>query len=50
MAPVGHFVQSLSRGLAVIRALNSPDPMTLSEVARASSLTRASARRFVLTL
>jgi len=34
----------------VIRALNSPDPMTLSEVARASSLTRASARRFVLTL
>jgi IclR family pca regulon transcriptional regulator len=50
VAPVGHFVQSLSRGLAVIRALNSPDPMTLSDVARASNLTRASARRFVLTL
>lgn len=44
------FVQSLSRGLAVIRALNSPEPMTLSDVARASELTRASARRFVLTL
>jgi IclR family pca regulon transcriptional regulator len=50
VAPVGHFVQSLSRGLAVIRALNSPEPMTLSDVARASGLTRASARRFVLTL
>ena len=44
------FVQSLARGLAVIRALNSPEPMTLSDVARASELTRASARRFVLTL
>jgi IclR family pca regulon transcriptional regulator len=44
------FVQSLSRGLSVIRALNSPEPMTLSDVARASDLTRASARRFVLTL
>jgi IclR family pca regulon transcriptional regulator len=46
----GPFVQSLSRGLSVIRALNSPEPMTLSDVARASDLTRASARRFVLTL
>jgi len=45
-----NFVQSLSRGLAVIRALNSPEAMTLSDVARASNLTRASARRFVLTL
>ena len=50
VAPCGHFVQSLSRGLAVIRALNSREPMTLSDVARASDLTRASARRFVLTL
>ncbi len=49
-APPGHFVQSLSRGLAVIRALSSPEPMTLSDVARASELSRASARRFVLTL
>ncbi len=46
----GQFVQSLSRGLAVIRALSSPEPMTLSDVARASELSRASARRFVLTL
>ena len=50
VAPPGNFVQSLSRGLAVMRALNSREPMTLSEVARASELTRASARRFVLTL
>jgi IclR family pca regulon transcriptional regulator len=50
LAPSGHFVQSLSRGLAVLRALSSPEPMTLSEVARASELTRASARRSVLTL
>jgi IclR family pca regulon transcriptional regulator len=50
VAPCGHFVQSLARGLAVIRALNSPEPMTLSDVARSSELTRASARRFVLTL
>jgi IclR family pca regulon transcriptional regulator len=50
IAPSGHFVQSLSRGLAVIRALSSPEPMTLSEVARASELSRASARRSVLTL
>jgi IclR family transcriptional regulator, pca regulon regulatory protein len=50
IAPSGHFVQSLSRGLAVIRALNSPEPMTLSEVARASELSRATSRRFVLTL
>jgi len=50
VAAPGHFVQSLSRGLSVIRALNRPEPMTLSDVARASKLSRASARRFVLTL
>ena len=50
VATHGQFVQSLSRGLAVIRALNSPEPMTLSDIARASELSRASARRFVLTL
>ena len=50
IAASGHFVQSLSRGLAVIRALNSPEPMTLSDVARASELSRATSRRFVLTL
>ena len=50
VAPARTFVQSFSRGLAVIRALSSTQPLTLSEVARASELSRASARRFLLTL
>jgi IclR family pca regulon transcriptional regulator len=46
-----HFVQSLERGLAVIRAFGSEDPeLTLSDVARRTGLTRAAARRFLLTL
>jgi IclR family pca regulon transcriptional regulator len=46
-----HFVQSLERGLAVIRAFDARHPeLTLSEVARACDLTRAAARRFLLTL
>ena len=46
-----HFVQSLERGLAVIRAFGADAPsLTLSEVARATGLTRAGARRFLLTL
>ncbi len=45
------FVQSLERGLEVIRALSRPGPgRTLSDVARDTGLTRASARRFLLTL
>lgn len=45
------FVQSLERGLAVIRAFDAEHPqLTLSEVARATGLTRAAARRFLLTL
>ena len=45
------FVQSLERGLDVIRALSLPGPgRTLSDVARDTGLTRASARRFLLTL
>jgi IclR family pca regulon transcriptional regulator len=45
------FVQSLERGLAVIRAFDADHPtMTLSEVARATGLTRAAARRFLHTL
>src|SRR4051794_26136079 len=71
------FVQSLERGLAVVRALSEPEPQTLievarvtavglgvagaralrgpepqplSEVARAPALSRAAARRFLLTL
>jgi IclR family transcriptional regulator, pca regulon regulatory protein len=46
-----HFVQSLERGLAVIRAFDAQRPeLTLSEVARHCDLTRAAARRFLLTL
>jgi IclR family pca regulon transcriptional regulator len=46
-----HFVQSLERGLAVIRAFGEDAPeMTLSEVAGRTGLTRAAARRFLLTL
>ncbi|MEU6426234.1 IclR family transcriptional regulator [Microbispora sp. NPDC046973] len=44
-------VQSLARGLAVIRAFDAASPeLTLSEVARKTGLTRAAARRFLLTL
>jgi len=46
-----HFVQSLERGLSVITAFGSADPeLTLSEVAKSTGLTRAAARRFLLTL
>ena len=45
------FVQSLQRGLAVIRAFDADNPtLTLSDVARATGLARAAARRFLLTL
>ncbi|WP_233517735.1 IclR family transcriptional regulator domain-containing protein [Geodermatophilus marinus] len=47
----GTFVQSLERGLAVIRAFDAEHPrLGLSEVARATGMTRAAARRFLLTL
>ena len=45
------FVQSLERGLAVIRAFDRTRPeLTLTEVAAATGVTRAAARRFLLTL
>jgi IclR family pca regulon transcriptional regulator len=45
------FVQSLDRGLAVIRAFsNETSSLTLSEIAERTGLTRAAARRFLLTL
>jgi IclR family pca regulon transcriptional regulator len=45
------FVQSLERGLAVIRAFDAQHPsLTLSDVAKATGLSRAAARRFLLTL
>ena len=48
---MSEFVQSLERGLAVIRAFGADDPeLTLSDVARRTNLTRAAARRFLLTL
>ena len=50
-AASGEFVQSLARGLSVIRAFDATHPeLSLSEVARRSGLTRAAARRFLLTL
>jgi IclR family pca regulon transcriptional regulator len=45
------FVQSLDRGLAVIRAFGpGRERLSLSEVARVTGLTRAATRRFLLTL
>lgn len=47
----GEFVQSLDRGLAVIRSFGPDRPsLTLSEVARETGLSRAAARRFLHTL
>ncbi|MFC6174250.1 IclR family transcriptional regulator domain-containing protein [Subtercola frigoramans] len=49
--PSDQYVQSLVRGLTVIRAFDADHPaMTLSEIAAQTSLTRATARRFLLTL
>ncbi|WP_166879713.1 MULTISPECIES: IclR family transcriptional regulator C-terminal domain-containing protein [unclassified Salinibacterium] len=49
--PSGEYVQSLARGLSVIRAFSAESPsMTLADIARATGLTRATARRFLLTL
>jgi IclR family pca regulon transcriptional regulator len=46
-----HFVQSLERGLSVITAFGPSTPeLSLSDVARSTGLTRAAARRFLLTL
>lgn len=47
----GEFVQSLARGLAVIRAFDAEQAeLTLSDVARRAEVTRAAARRFLHTL
>jgi len=44
------FVQSLERGLAVIKAFDAEDrELTLSDVARKTGLTRAAARRVCLS-
>lgn len=45
------YVQSLARGLSVIKAFGAhAQRQSLSDVARATGLTRATARRFLLTL
>jgi IclR family pca regulon transcriptional regulator len=45
------YVQSLGRGLSVIRAFDAEHRrLTLTEVAKLTDLTRATARRFLLTL
>jgi len=47
----GDLVQSLERGLTVIRAFDAEHPtLSLSEVAAATGLSRAAARRFLHTL
>lgn len=49
--PPSDFVQSLARGLAVIRAFDAEHPeLSLSEVSRRAGMPRAAARRFLLTL
>src|SRR4029079_2551144 len=45
------FVESLDRGLRLLQKLGATDgPMTLSDLARAADLPRATARRILLTL
>jgi IclR family pca regulon transcriptional regulator len=49
--PASEFVQTLEKGLLVIRCFNEETPArTLADVAKAVGLTRAAARRLVLTL
>lgn len=43
------YVQSLERGLAVLKCLGNRSNQTLADVARATHMTRAAARRFLLT-
>lgn len=50
-AKIRDFVGSLARGLSVLRSFDAEKPeMTLTEVAGRTRLTRAGARRFLLTL
>lgn len=51
LRPGDSYVQSFARGLSVIRSFGTDTPrMTLSEVAARAGLTRAGARRILLTL
>ena len=48
---MSEYVQSLARGIAVIRSFSADTPrQTLADVARSTDLTRATARRLLLTL
>lgn len=48
---MSEYVQSLERGLAVIRSFSADQPrQTLADAARATGLTRATVRRLLLTL
>lgn len=50
-APSADFVQSLARGLSVIRTFDGePAELSLAEVARRADIPRAAARRFLRTL
>ncbi|MGB3413433.1 MAG: IclR family transcriptional regulator C-terminal domain-containing protein [Microbacteriaceae bacterium] len=49
--PSGQFVQSLARGLSIIRAFDADhQTLQLTEIAKRTDLSRATARRFLLTL
>lgn len=49
--PAGTYINAFARGLEVIRAFGQHDPeMTLSQVAAKTGLSRANARRILLTL
>jgi IclR family pca regulon transcriptional regulator len=45
-----YFVQTLAKGLAVIEVFSEARMMTLSDVARRTGITRAAARRLLLTM
>ena len=48
---VSEFVQSLERGIEVIRSFSAETPrQTLADVSRSTGLTRATCRRLLLTL
>jgi len=53
-APAGialrDYVQSLERGLTVLKSLGTNAGLSLTEVAQTTAMTRAAARRFLLTL
>lgn len=48
--PDRDYIQSLERGLAVIRCLGTAPRAPLSKIARETGITRAAARRFLITL